>query len=156
MWLIAVLLLPLIEIALFVQIGGAIGLWPTLGLVLLSVAAGLWVLQAQGIRTRQAMQQAMQGVDPSAAMAHGTLVMLAGFLLILPGFFTSTCGLFLLIPAVRRAILRNARARMTVMRNTRGASDQVIDGDYVVQDHDALPPRSPQQGPSGWTRHTDD
>ncbi|MDO5603785.1 MAG: FxsA family protein [Paracoccus sp. (in: a-proteobacteria)] len=178
--LILMILIPVIEIALFIQIGGVIGVWPTIALVLLSAAAGIALIRSAGRRSMIELQQSFQTLgDPARPLAHGAFRMLAGALLIVPGFLTDAVGLALLIPGVREGLLRLIGRRATVTRSAGfgfdsasqprhgwpGRDDQLIDGDYVVQedpytsrDDIDLPedgkPKSRGRGPnpSGWTR----
>ncbi|MDT8857603.1 FxsA family protein [Paracoccaceae bacterium Fryx2] len=158
MWLFAFVVgLPLIEISLFVTLGGWLTLWPTLALVLASAVLGVWILRGQGLRAVGEMRNAAQGMaDPLSPLAQGALRMMAGIFLVMPGFFTSAVGLLLLVPQVRDlAIARMARrmqASGVVVRRTQ--SDAPIDADYQVLD--ATPLDAPDQerpGSSGWTRH---
>lgn len=152
----AVLLLPIAEIAGFILVGGAIGLWPTLLLVVLSAVAGMAVLRSRALLTLPQFQEAIAaGGDPMAPIAHGALVMLAGALLLVPGFLTDILGLLLLVPAVRRLVLRWASSRVSVSMTTTGMPPRqrnrgpAIEAEYeVVQDD--VPPS--QRGHSGWTR----
>ncbi|MDO5528419.1 MAG: FxsA family protein [Paracoccus sp. (in: a-proteobacteria)] len=144
--LLALLFLPILEIALFIVVGRAIGVWLTLLLVIATSAFGLLVLQAQGVLARLRVRQAIATLsDPTGPLAHGALAMLAGILLILPGFFTDLLGLLLLIPPVRTALMRALRGRMVTARSgfgqggRRGA--EIIDGDYYVTPDDTDPPR---------------
>lgn len=133
MWVLALIVgLPLLEIALFVTIGGWLGLWTTLAIVLLTGVSGVMILRRRGL--------AIQGLsrrvaDPLALMADGGLVMLAAILLILPGFFTDTLGLLLLIPPLRALILARIAARLgastAIFRQKGFSKDDVIDGDFV-------------------------
>ncbi|MDF3854468.1 FxsA family protein [Paracoccus sp. P2] len=169
MWLLLpFVILPIVEIALFIQVGGAIGVLPTIALVLASAVAGVAVMRHQGARAALDVQRAMQDFrDPGRPMAHGALVMIAGLLMVVPGLFTSTLGLLLLIPAVRGLILRQMASRMRVTgtgfsyRQSYGAEgdfgadpagfrrgpgwrqgeDGVIDGEYSVQDDPPGPVR---------------
>jgi UPF0716 protein FxsA len=142
MWPIVVLLgWPLLEIALFVVIGGQIGLWATLLWVLLSGAFGVLVLRWVAKRQALALRDLR---DPARMAAAGAMGMLGGVLLILPGFFTDTLGLLMLLPPVQALVAKAISARMPVMR-TRPTEDVVIDGEYS----DVTPRR---EGPSGWTR----
>jgi UPF0716 protein FxsA len=154
MWLIvAFLALPLVEIALFILVGGMIGLWPTLGLVVAAVIVGTVVVRAQGARALQRTRQAFdrQG-DPSGPLLDGALVVLAGGLLIAPGFLTDAMALALLLPTVRRTMLQWVGARVAARGGARSRGATVIDGTW-----EEVPPSGqapgPTQGTSGWTRH---
>lgn len=175
--LIAFILIPLIEVALFVLVGGWIGLWPTIGLVILSAVIGMTLIRSQGRRAMAELQQSFQTLsDPTRPLAHGAIILFAGALLLTPGFFTDAIGLLLLIPGVRDALLRLAGRHVTVAsagfgfdgakqprHGWPGRPDDVIDGDYVVQDDpytsrddielpDPKPRDSRTHRPSGWTR----
>lgn len=139
MWLfLSFLAVPLIEIGLFIQVGGLIGLWPTLAIVVITAVAGTWLVRRQGRGALADLRHAFERLDdPSRPLAHGALILLAGALLLTPGFFTDTLGLLLLIPAVRDAVLRRIVARVQVGGFTygrppgRGGSDgDVIEGEY--------------------------
>ena len=105
---------PIIEIALFIQVGGWLGLWPTIGIVILTAAIGTMLLRAQGLATLGELQRRLStGEDPSATLAHGAMILVAGVLLLTPGFFTDGVGLLLLTPPVRAGAIRFARSRMT-------------------------------------------
>ena len=111
----AFLMVPVIEIALFIQVGGAIGMWPTLGIVVLTAFLGTWLVRTQG---RMAMSQLRSSFsdlnDPTEPLAHGAMILVAGALLLTPGFFTDAVGFALLMPPVRVAVFRYIRARVTV------------------------------------------
>lgn len=154
------LLWPLIEIALFVTVGGAIGLWLTLLVVLGTGFGGVLLLRNQGLRTAERLRAEMGRMrDPVGTAGHGALLALAAILLILPGFLTDTLGLLLLLPPLRKALVAQMARRMGVssMRSdqpARRSDGIVIDGEFVEIDPD--PGRNPDQRPgppSGWTRH---
>ena len=96
------------------------------------------------------------GSDPFSPLAHGALILLGGFLLILPGFFTDTLGLLLMIPPLRRGLIEmfGPKLRFEVRGFTRGGREDWVDAEYeeVVPDHDKIG-GSPDSGPSKWTRH---
>ncbi len=158
MWLlVAFIAIPLIEIGLFIQIGGWIGVGPTLGLVFLSALAGLWLMRMQGARALAQLRGSLNELgDPTEPIAHGALTLLAGVLLLVPGFFTDALGLLLLIRPVRTAILRHLAARVQIAQFTAGGRSprhqprqpDVIDGEFHEIGADGRPGR-----PSGWTRH---
>jgi UPF0716 protein FxsA len=156
MWLLLLFLaVPLIEIALFIQIGGLIGLWPTLAIVILTAFAGTWLVRNQGLSELARLRSSFSDLrDPTEPLAHGAMILFAGALLLTPGFFTDAVGLALLAPPVRRAVLAYVLSRVQVQTFEYGPprddrAPDVIDGDW----EEVTPPRRPTHGPSGWTRH---
>jgi UPF0716 protein FxsA len=154
---------PIIEIALFIEIGGWIGSWPTIGVVVLTAAVGTVLLRAQGLAALGEVQRTLNiGGNPAPALAHGALILVAGVLLLTPGFFTDGVGFLLLVPAVRAAVIRHLRRRMTVVhmhaaaRRPDRTGPQTVDGEYeeAVPEHDPARPASNRgaSGGSGWTR----
>jgi UPF0716 protein FxsA len=107
--------LPLLEIATFVVVGSKIGVLWTIALVVLSSIAGSILLRIQGfgVLTR-ARRDIDAGRDPGRELAHGAMILLAGILLLLPGFVTDMIGLLLFIPPVRDLAWRFLRERVTV------------------------------------------
>jgi UPF0716 protein FxsA len=158
MWLLLLLMAwPIVEIGLFVEIGGRIGLWPTLGLVIGSGMLGVMVLRLQGVRAQTGLRQAMQGFGaPGVPLAHEALILLAGGLLILPGLLTDILGLLLLLPPVRSLLIARLSRRVVVQgfgmppqRPERREDSGVIEGEFLEID----PKNPPERGNSGWTRH---
>ena len=97
---------PVAEISLFVVVGGRLGLWITLGLVVLTAFIGASLFSRQGAATWQRAQRSLsQGQLPAREMVDGILILAAGLLLLTPGFLTDVVGFLLLTPPVR-AILR--------------------------------------------------
>lgn len=156
MWLLAVfVVVPLIEIALFIQVGGWLTLWPTLGIVLLTGIIGSVVVRRQGLAVLADLRRGMATAhDPVSPLAHGAMILLAGLLLLTPGFFTDTVGFLLLIPALRRQLIAAIAARVTVVPMRPAASD-VVEGEWI----DVTEVRQRQGGaprrPSGWTVRDD-
>ena len=122
MWLFLLFVgVPLIEIALFIEVGGLLGLWPTLGIVVATALIGSALLRAQGTAAWGVLQNRLRsGQDPSGALAHGALILVAGIVLLTPGFFTDALGLALLLPPVRSVVIRFLAARMTVVHGEAG------------------------------------
>lgn len=160
MWLLAAFIaVPLIEIALFIKVGGAIGLGPTLAIVVATALAGSYLVRRQGLRALDELRRSLHDLnDPTEPIAHGALILLAGALLLTPGFFTDAMGLALLVPGIRVALLRHLAARVRVERFTVGpgpapgparADPTVIEGEY-----EEIGPEAPRgRRPSGWTSH---
>jgi UPF0716 protein FxsA len=152
--LMILLLWPLLEIAGFAWIGGAIGVVPTLALVVLSFLAGLSVLRTAGLRTLMRLHAgARTGETPVAAALEGAWRILAGLLLVVPGFFSSALALLLLIPPVQRLLtlllgqwLRTS-GRMQIMvfgGEARPPVPAAIDGEFREVPPDR--PQLPRQG----------
>jgi UPF0716 protein FxsA len=131
---------PLIEIALFIKIGGWIGLGPTLALIVLSAVMGAWIVRQQGISVMlRAQRELAEGSLPVLRAFEGLCLAIAGVLLITPGFFTDAIGALLLVPAVRRVLYRYLRQHIDAhvidasrrrRDQVRGASGPIIDAEY--------------------------
>ncbi len=97
--------IPIIEIAVFIQAGELIGLWPTIGVVILTAIIGTSLMRAQGLQTlAKAQNQMDQGEMPIGAMFDGICILVAGVLLLTPGFVTDTMGFLLLVPPLRQLV----------------------------------------------------
>lgn len=119
------LVVPLIEIGLFIVIGQAIGLWPTLLGVVLTALIGSAMIRAQGLSLIAEIQRQMNaGQLPARQMVDGVLLAIAGALLITPGYFTDTCGFLLLVPPIRGLIYSWLKAHVAVVDPTAGWSPE--------------------------------
>ncbi|WP_120498283.1 FxsA family protein [Kiloniella sp. EL199] len=99
--------IPLLEIAVLIQVGDQIGLWSTIGLIILTAVIGTGMLRHQGIATlANAQKQLNQGAVPAKELFDGLCLLAAGALLLTPGFVTDSIGFALLIPPVRE-LMRN-------------------------------------------------
>lgn len=102
---------PVGEIAVFIAVGSRIGVLPTIALVLLTAALGIVLVRRQGLATlRRARADLEADRVPAGAMADGLAILLAGALLVIPGFLTDIAGLLLLIPPLRARIVAAAGA----------------------------------------------
>ncbi len=116
----AFILVPLIEIGLFIEVGGWIGLWPTLGLIILTAVIGTALLRQQGLATlRRAQSQMDAGQVPAKELFDGACLLFGGLLLLTPGFFTDAIGFLLLMPPVRDLLRQHFGSRMTQVRMRR-------------------------------------
>ncbi|MDQ2102962.1 FxsA family protein [Azospirillum isscasi] len=101
------LLLPIAEIATFIEVGDRIGAGPTVGLVILSAVLGSVLLRWQGLSVlKRAQEAAERGESPVGAVFEGFCIVVAGLLLIIPGFLTDIVGLLLFVRPVRNALGR--------------------------------------------------
>ncbi len=159
MWLLLAFIgVPLIEIALFIQVGGAIGLWSTLGIVVLTALLGTYLVRQQGLLAITQLRTQMSNFqDPTEALVHGAMILFSGALLLTPGFFTDAVGFALLVPAVRTAVFQAVRKRVKVQSFGHGqgpyntghrsrTDNTVIEGEFEEVDPE---PRR-HKGPSGW------
>lgn len=130
------MLVPIIEIIGFMQIGSLIGLWPTLGIVILTAIAGSMLLRHQGMtvlfRTQSMIQE---GKIPVDEMIDGICLAIAGALLLTPGFFTDIFGFLLFIPPFRRTLAKTFFKKYILPRTTIFANGVPFPGDEANQNH---------------------
>lgn len=103
-WFVAVALLvvPIIEIYVIIQVGQVIGGWPTVALLLFESALGAWLIKREGRRAWKALQEATQTARmPGRELADAALVLVGGTLLLTPGFITDIFGFFFVLPFTR-------------------------------------------------------
>lgn len=148
---------PLIEIALFIQVGDILGLWNTLAIVIATAFLGTWLVRTQGAAALNQVRGSFSNMqDPSEPLANGAMIIFAGALLLTPGFFTDSVGFLLLFPPFRAAAFKYVKSRVNVQTFTTGApphqrqnpSENVIDGDYT----EVSPDKPSSNGASGWTK----
>ncbi|MDH7790286.1 MULTISPECIES: FxsA family protein [Ochrobactrum] len=112
----AILAMPFIEIAGFVIVGSEIGVFATLGLIILSAMLGFFLLRVQGFGLLQRIRaESAAGRVPDREMMHGAMIVVAAIMLIVPGFVTSAIGLLLFVPFIRNLVWnRFVRNRLVV------------------------------------------
>ncbi|WP_028586361.1 FxsA family protein [Desulfocurvus vexinensis] len=105
-------LIPVLEIYLLIKVGSLLGAEVTIALVLASALAGAWLARQQGLGVMLRIRESMaRGAAPAEEMVDALLILVAGVLLLTPGFITDTAGMALLVPPVRgriKAALRRA------------------------------------------------
>jgi UPF0716 protein FxsA len=117
------IIIPIIEITVIMQVGALLGLWPTIAIVILSAWLGAKYVRQQGLATLQSVQAKMaQGEMPSGEIITGLMLLVAGVLLVTPGFVTDIFGLSLLVPSVRAAIANQVQKHIKVNQFGAGAS----------------------------------
>ena len=145
--LFAFIAIPVAEIAVLVEVGGAIGVWPTLGAVVATALFGTWMLRLQGLSALARAQASLtRGAFPAREVFDGLCLAFAGALLLTPGFLTDAAGLLLTAPPVRAVLRRRVlawlrargRVRMAGMDGAPGkdGEDTVIDGAFEEVDPD--------------------
>jgi len=115
------IIIPIIEISVLMQVGAIFGIWPTIAIVIFTAWLGAKYVRQQGLATLNSVQTKMaQGQMPSDEIVTGLMLLVAGVLLVTPGFVTDFLGLSLLIPGVRHAIAGSVKSHIT----TNSASQQ--------------------------------
>ncbi|QCF26422.1 FxsA family protein [Hydrocarboniclastica marina] len=106
---------PIVEMVVLIKVGSAIGVLPTVGLVLLTAVIGAALLRVQGLATLLRANQRMQsGEIPAQEVAEGFVLAIGGALLLTPGFVTDAMGLCCLLPGSRRWLISRLMKRFTV------------------------------------------
>ncbi|MGF1744199.1 FxsA family protein [Vibrio minamisatsumaniensis] len=112
---------PIIEIGLFIQVGGFLGLWPTIALVLMTAFVGASLVRSQGIQTLMSVQgRLQQGEMPAQQIIEGVMLAVAGVLLLTPGFMTDAMGMLVLLPAPRAMLAKKMMEKMVVKNMSGG------------------------------------
>jgi len=130
------ILVPIIEIYLLMTVGGFIGVWPTVLLIILTAIIGTHLLRAQGLATLQKMQETLQqGQLPAFALLEGIFILIGGALLLTPGFFTDAVGFICLIPVLRKYLVFWMTKRLQIYQHEvpRGRPE-IIEGEYRRED----------------------
>lgn len=146
---------PIIEVAAFIEVGNMIGLWPTIGCIILTAMVGTFVLRLQGLSVLRQAQVSMQNNQiPVDSVFHGAFLLIAGALLLTPGFFTDAVGFVLLFPPARTVIAHFVWQRFKGRvqfhqfgtepdagrhRGNQPGSGPVIEGEAVVVDEQKTP-----------------
>ncbi len=140
---------PLIELYFIIVVGGMIGAFWTVMLIILTAVIGMNLLRFQGMSTLTRAQRNMsQGQVPAMEMMEGVALAFAGLMLIIPGFITDFIGVLFLIPASRQVIIRSIIARSAGRANFSVRSTQWQSGGQQPgsQQHSDYQSGNPQQG----------
>lgn len=120
-----------IEISVFIQVANVLGVLLTLILVILTSCMGVSLVKNQGIKNLALMQQKLsRGESPAAEMVKSVSLILAGILLILPGFFTDLVGLLLLLPPVQKRLTVKMMPHLKVWRGPGQDNSYTVEGEY--------------------------
>ena len=116
---------PLIEIYLLISIGSEIGALPTIALILFTAGLGVTLLRIQGFLILTKIKQSLdRGELPAATMLEGLMLLIAGALLLTPGFFTDAIGFVCLVPSIRGKIANSILKRAIVTQHNRKTTAQ--------------------------------
>ena len=129
--LLIILFVPLIEIYLFIQIGGQIGAFNTILIILLTAVVGIYFVRLQGLNTlRSGVTQLYRNQIPVYEMISGAALAVAALLLIIPGFATDVLGFLLILPFTRNLIFKYLGKKYA----KGGIKDDLIEGEYEDKD----------------------
>ena len=138
---IAIFLYVYIEISLFIQVAHVIGVFLTLVLVIFTSVIGMSLVRNQGLKNFLLMQEKMAaGESPAAEMVKSVSLILSGFLLLLPGFFTDFLGLLLLLPPVQKHLTLKLLPHLRFTRTPGGgfrtdaSAGNTFEGEYQRKD----------------------
>lgn len=137
LFLILFVSIPLVELYLLIKVGSVIGALPTIALALFTAALGAALVRAQGISVLLRVRAMLErGETPAFELIDGAVLLLAGFALLLPGFFTDTVGFLLLIPPLRHALIRRYVELIPVPPDAAGrpGGQRVIEGEFRRDD----------------------
>ena len=146
-WILAaVVILPIAEIAIFFEIGSQLGLWPTIGAVLATAIFGSILVRRQGMAIfRQVQNEVRAGCLPALQIFDGLSLLIAGALLLAPGFITDAAGCLFLIPLIRHffinSIVRFVQVRISAISSAVSQPrEQTIEGEFAdVTEHRSSP-----------------
>ncbi|AUH02295.1 FxsA family protein [Pectobacteriaceae bacterium CE70] len=143
-----------IEVSIFIRVAEVFGVAMTLLLVVFTSCVGVSLVRNQGMRTFLQMQQKLEaGESPAVEMVKSVSLVLAGFLLLLPGFFTDFLGLMLLLPPVQKHLTLKLMPHLYIWRarsgtgtgtGTSGSEGNTFEGEYQRKDkehNDRIEPR---------------
>jgi UPF0716 protein FxsA len=135
-----VLIIPFVEIYLLLKVGGLIGAFPTIFLVVLTAVMGTWLLRQQGFATFKRLQENLaQGTIPAYEMIEGPIILIGGILLLTPGFITDILGFACLIPKLRRKIAQYVIENYLVhtsgqFESGKAKEKDVLEGEFRKED----------------------
>ena len=131
------IVLPAIEIFLFIKIGGHIGAFNTIALIFFTAILGVYFAKLQGIQTlKSGMLNLYQNKLPFYEIISGASIAIAALLLIIPGFFTDFIGFLLLIPFTRKFLFSIAIKNKS--KSEENSKKEIIDGEIIDHKKDEL------------------
>jgi len=135
-FLLAIILLPVVEIYFFVKVGTQIGAISTVLFTLITATLGIGVIKYQGISSfMQARQSVMNTTQPGIEILSNLVLFISGAFLLIPGFFTDFLGILLLLPPIRIMLIK-AFVRKAASSFTRTSQSSNKNKDYIDIDPD--------------------
>jgi UPF0716 protein FxsA len=123
------LVVPLVELFVLIQVGQVIGVWNTIGLLIVMSVLGGWLMKREGLGVIRRIRASLDaGRVPGTELVDGFLILLGGALMLTPGFVSDALGMLLLVPPVRAVVRGIAARRFTILAVDRFAGHpRVID-----------------------------
>ena len=140
--LIIFIILPIIEISIFIQVGGFVGTFNTILIIFLTAAVGVYFVRQQGFRTFQKIGVELQNQQiPVQGMFDGLVILIAGILLVTPGFLTDIIGFLGLVPQTRVFLLAMVKKIFfqrysNAQKQYKKDMNETIDGDFIEIEDD--------------------
>ena len=135
--LLLIILVPVIEIYLFIKIGSQIGAFNTIFLIFITAIVGVYYAKYEGLNTiKSGFTQMVKKEVPAYEIISGAAIAFAAILLIIPGFATDFLGLFLIFPPTRKLIFKNLSSKLEKNKN-KNKNTNFIDGEFEdIKDND--------------------
>ena len=135
--LLAIILIPVLEIYLFIKIGSQIGAFNTILLIFITAIIGIYYAKYEGLNTiRSGFLQMLKNEVPAYEIISGAAIAFAAILLIFPGFATDLVGFLLIFPITRKLIFGNLSNKFN-KKKKEDAKNNLIDGEYEdIEDND--------------------
>jgi UPF0716 protein FxsA len=132
--LLSIILIPIIEIYLFIKIGSQIGALTTISLIFITAIVGIYYAKYEGLNTlKSAFIQISKKEAPAYEMISGTAIALGALMLIIPGFATDLFGFLVIFPFTRKILLKNFTKKIEKRKRQK---DNFIDGEFEdIDDH---------------------
>lgn len=137
--LLAFIVVPIAELAVIIEVGAAIGVWPTIALLLAISFLGVYLVKREGFGVwRRINERVALGEMPGRELADGGIVLVGGTMLVFPGFVTDVVGLVLLVPPVRSLVRARLARRFEVqVDEVRSAR---VRSEWTIVERPSIPP----------------
>ena len=126
--LLLIILIPIVEIYLFIKIGSQIGAFTTISLIFITAIIGVYYARYEGLNTlKSGITQIVKSELPAYEIISGAAIAFAALLLIIPGFATDVLGFFMIFPFTRKFLLGNLSNKF---KNKNNDKKNIIDGEF--------------------------
>ena len=135
--LLLIILIPIVEIYLFIKIGSEIGAFTTISLIFLTAIIGVYYVRYEGLNTlKSGVTQLYKNQMPLFELMSGAALAIAAILLILPGFATDILGFLIIFPFTRRLIFRLVTKKEKDKKDEVQIKDDLIEGEFEDKDNE--------------------